>query len=73
MQAFVAESASSLLSKVPRKILKDVSALGSYKAAFDLKRNPSFTGLNEILNNKAKQDPNQILNHFTSDNFINNC
>ncbi len=47
-QAFVLDG-NSLLSRIPRKSLKKLAELGSYKAAFDLKRHPAFTGKTSSL------------------------
>jgi hypothetical protein len=43
-QAFALDG-NSMLSRIPRKNLKKLSELGFYKAAFDLKRHPAFTGI----------------------------
>ena len=42
-QAFALDG-NSMLSRISRKTLKKLSELGYYKAAFDLKRHPAFTG-----------------------------
>ncbi|KZS03961.1 Centromere protein I [Daphnia magna] len=43
-KAFVSDT-NSLLSLTPRSSVKKLSKLGSYKAAFDLKRHPAFMGI----------------------------